>query len=115
MYIHFTDEAAGFIRERYFSANNRGSVKLVYDTDGCGCAVNGIAALWIVGESDDGDSRAESNAFPAYIDSRHELFFEERVVVDFHQAKRVLMLKSDSQIYNPAMRVTDKRQSTDPA
>lgn len=109
MVVNFTDEASAYIRERHFSDKETGIIKLVYDTEGCGCAVNGVAAIWIVSALEKGDVSADSNSFDVAVDSRQQLFFEERLVVDFRGESRSLVLKSSQQIYNPAMKITDLR------
>jgi len=111
MQITFTDEAAAAIGKRHFNGNGAGALKLAYDAEGCGCAVDGVAALWIVDEPGETDELADSNVFTVYFDRRHELFFEEKLTVDFRPDQMSFVLKSAGQTYNPAMRIEDRRSA----
>ncbi|PYI55945.1 iron-sulfur cluster biosynthesis family protein [Paenibacillus flagellatus] len=109
MNVHFTEEAAEFVRSRFFADSSAGALKLAYDTDGCGCAVNGVAALWVVDSPEEDDRLARSNVFTVFFDPRQELFFEDRLTVDRKPGQQTLVLKSSQQTYNPAMKTTDLR------
>lgn len=109
MHIYFTDEAAAFIRDRFFADTAAGAVKLAYDTDGCGCAVNGIAALWIVDRPEEDERLARSNAFTVFYDPKQAVFFEDSLVVDRKPGQQALVLKSSQQTYNAAMKTIDLR------
>lgn len=109
MFVQFTEEAVDFIRSRHFAQSAAGALKLAYDTEGCGCAVNGVAALWIVANPQEDDRLAGSNRFTVFFDPRQELFFEDRLVVDRKPKQQTLVLKSSQQTYNAAMRVVDYR------
>jgi uncharacterized protein YqkB len=85
--------------------------KLVYDTEGCGCAVNGMAALWIVPGPQEGDVQAESNWGRLWFEPRQEIFFEEELILDYRAGNRAFVLKSKGQIYNPLLLPVDKRPS----
>ncbi|MDF2718670.1 MAG: iron-sulfur cluster biosynthesis protein, partial [Paenibacillus sp.] len=111
MNVHFTEEAAAHIRARHFTHSAAGAIKLAYDTDGCGCAVNGVAALWIVDSPEEDDQLASSNLFTVFYDPRQELFFEDKLTVDRKPEQQSLILKSSQQTYNPSMRLIDRRTS----
>ena len=109
MYIHFTEAAAEYVRAKYFTDSSAGAIKLAYDTEGCGCAVNGVAAFWIVDHPDEDDRLAASNMFTVFFDPKQELFFEERLVADRKPGQQSLVLKSSQQTYNSSMRLLDYR------
>jgi uncharacterized protein YqkB len=111
MNIMFTEEASAYIRERHFVASAAGAIKLAYDTEGCGCAVNGVAALWIVDNPEEDDQLARSNLFTVFYDPKQELFFEDKLTVDRRPGQQSFVLKSTQQTYNPSMRVIDRRSS----
>ncbi|GAA3406866.1 iron-sulfur cluster biosynthesis family protein [Paenibacillus hodogayensis] len=111
MYIEFTDSAAEWIRSRFFTANASGAIRLAYDTEGCGCAVNGVAALWLVASPVEDDQLARTNWFTVFYDPRQQLFFEDKLVVDRKADQQALVLKSSQQTYNASMRVIDYRES----
>lgn len=109
MNIQFSEEASALLRDKYFTKSAAGALKLAYDTEGCGCAVNGVAALWIVDSPDEDDMLARSNVFTIFYDPRHEVYFEERLLVDKRGDSGAFVLKSSAQTYNPSMKVIDRR------
>jgi len=52
MYIEWTETAAGKIAGKV--QGQEGYLQLKYDTDGCGCVVSGVTALWWVNEPEEG-------------------------------------------------------------
>lgn len=107
MFIRFTNTAAERIREKI--GDRSAFLKLAYDTEGCGCAVNGVAQLWIVEEPPPHDARASGDPFSVIYDPNHEVFFEDQMVVDYIERTRTYKLSSSSQIYNAFMPLLDKR------
>ncbi len=83
--------------------------KLVSDSEGCGCAMNGVAALWLIEEPEQGDLQAESNVVEVWYEKRHEVFFDERMRVSYDPSKRSFKLASDGQIYSNRLRLEDRR------
>lgn len=114
MHVQFTEEAAAYIHSRCFAENAAGAIRLAYDTEGCGCAVNGVAALWVVDSPEEGDRLAGSNRFTVCFDPLQELFFEEKLIVDRKSGQQALVLKSAGQTYNASMPVQDRRTSGTP-
>jgi uncharacterized protein YqkB len=84
-------------------------LKLVFDSNGCGCAVNGVPALWVVPEADPRDLHAEASPFELVYSPKHEVFFEDHMKIDYQPENRSYLLKSNNQIYNAGMKVIDKR------
>lgn len=103
MRIDVTPEAAGRLAAMPGVGRR---LRLVYDTEGCGCAANGVPALQAVDEAVPGDAEAETNG-PLKIgyDPRHEVFFEERMVIDRAPDGDGLMLRGAGQIYTAHLRV----------
>lgn len=92
------------------TANGRnGAFRIVYDTDGCGCAVNGVPALWFV-EAPGSDDVAIASNGPAgfWVDKMQTIFFEDELKLDYRPEGGGLRLYSDNQIYNASMRVLDR-------
>lgn len=83
--------------------------RLVYDTEGCGCAVNGVPALWAVDGPGSGDVLAESGDFRLWHDPRHEVFFDETLRIGFDPERRSFRLSSDGQIYTSRLVLADRR------
>jgi len=84
-------------------------VKLVFDTEGCGCSVNGVPTLWLVHETAQGEIQAESEPFPLIYKAKDEIFFEDQMKLDYENAAKSYILKSNNQIYNAHMALVDKR------
>jgi uncharacterized protein YqkB len=108
--IVFTDTAAAQIRETLGTEPGPFRLKLVYDAEGCGCAVNGLAQLWITDGPGPGDAEADGTPYRVFYEPRHEIFFDDAMTVDYLPAKRAYVLRSNQQIFNPMMSLTDKRQ-----
>jgi uncharacterized protein YqkB len=106
--IHFTEQALLILANKQFPAGG-GVLKLVYDNEGCGCAVNGVPALWILDEPMQGDLTALGEPYPVYYASEHEVYFENRLKIDGDDKATRLSLKSDQQIYTTLFRIIDKR------
>ncbi|MDB5054765.1 MAG: iron-sulfur cluster biosynthesis protein [Bacilli bacterium] len=85
-------------------------LKLVYDNEGCGCAVNGVPQLWMIApvESSDSWPSANGSSLQIFYAQKDAVFFEERMTIDYQAAKRSFILKSNNQIYNANMSLIAK-------
>jgi len=90
-------------------ADNRSFLKLAYDAEGCGCAVDGVAQLWLVDVPGPQDKFCENSPIPLLYDTRTEIFFEDRLKLDYRINQKAFVLSSDSQIYHHGMSIIDKR------
>ncbi|TJY44249.1 iron-sulfur cluster biosynthesis family protein [Cohnella pontilimi] len=113
MKIVWSPDAVQELRARYGSDIE--AFRLVYDTEGCGCAVNGVPALWAVTESAPGEIRADSEPFVLWHDPRHALYFDETLRIDFRADTNSFRLASDNQIYTSRMVLADRREQAEPA
>lgn len=107
MIIHWSDDAIGEIKSRY--GEDATLWKLVSDSEGCGCAMNGVAAFWAIPSVQEGELKAQSNAFEVWYEKRHEVFFDERMSVTYQPEHRAFKLASDGQIYSNRLRLEDRR------
>lgn len=116
MQMEISKTASERIRERFGSGPLR--IKLDYDTEGCGCAVNGVPALRLVphdvplaagtGRGDDAELAIETigdGNIAFVIEKRHALFFDERMTLDGKPNQPAFVLKSDCQIYHPMLTI----------
>ncbi|MDB4868913.1 MAG: iron-sulfur cluster biosynthesis family protein [Cohnella sp.] len=113
MKVLWSSDAVEELRKRYGS-----DVKiwrLVYDTEGCGCAVNGVPALWAVNAPEPGDTAADSDPFTLWHDPRHALYFEDTLRISYQPETRSFRLASDGQIYTSRMVLGDRREQTSTA
>jgi uncharacterized protein YqkB len=80
-----------------------GYLKLIYDTEGCGCSVDGIAALRLSPKLNEDDLLIETNDRPVYIEETKTIFFAEKMTIDFSPSLNCFMLKSPQEILNGHM------------
>jgi uncharacterized protein YqkB len=107
--INITTAAAEKINERI---NGReGYLKLKYDTDGCGCAVNGVVALWFIPEVETNDIAIETNDRTIYVEKSKTVFFDEQMKIDFSSSANCFQLKSPQQILNGHMSLIIKEKT----
>ncbi|MGD6815644.1 iron-sulfur cluster biosynthesis family protein [Metabacillus sp. 84] len=107
MKVTFTEKAIERI-EPSLTENPEAYLKLKYDTEGCGCVVSGVAALWLVKETDEDDLKIETNFQPVYLEKTKMVFLDENMTVDFLESANTFALKSPSQMLNPRMSLVVK-------
>lgn len=107
MNITFTDKAIERIRPKLSDSSGK-QLKLKYDTEGCGCVVSGVSALWIVSERAEEDIDIWTNFQPLLMEKTKQVFFDEEMTIDFLESANSFMLKSPNQILNPRMSLVDK-------
>jgi uncharacterized protein YqkB len=83
-------------------------LKLLHDTEGCGCVVSGVPALQLINEPSVDDKLAQGEPFPFYYEPRHEIYYEPQLRVDYNPSNNSFSLKSDSQIYTLHLRFITK-------
>jgi uncharacterized protein YqkB len=111
MHLTLSSEAAEMLRQR--QGDRPGTLRLVYDTEGCGCAVDGVPMLWLTDAHEAGDMAIAGQPLQVWMDPRQTIFFEDEVRLDYRNDSRTFRLQSDSQIYNSMLQVIDRR--TQPA
>jgi uncharacterized protein YqkB len=82
--------------------NELHALKLVYDNEGCGCAVNGVAQLWMIPSTNATEAWPQAAGSPLQImyAQKDAIYFEERLIIDYRASGKAFVLKSDNQIYN---------------
>lgn len=110
MKITITESAAAKLEEKI--AGKQGYVKLKYDIDGCGCAVNGVAALWLESELDETEMEISTNGTKMYIEKSKEVFFADEMTVDYSRTSGCYQLKSPNEYLNPRMSFFDKTKGS---
>lgn len=110
MEIVFTD--AALTRLEKIMQGKKGYLKLKHDTEGCGCVVSGVPALWLVDQTEGNDTKIETNGPDLYMEYNKAVFFDEKMTVDA-TAGNHFVLKSPSEMLNPSMKYYDKtKQNT---
>lgn len=105
MEINITEAASRKIEEK---TKNRGYLKLLYDIDGCGCAVNGVAVLSLERDLDNNEVEIQTNGNPLYIQESRSVFFDEKMTLDFSSVSNCFQLKSPGEILNGRMSLIDR-------
>ncbi|MGG0890512.1 iron-sulfur cluster biosynthesis family protein [Cytobacillus horneckiae] len=106
MNIKITAKAAEQIEARI--AGKAGYLKLKYDTEGCGCVVSGVTALWLVDHLDEDDREVATDHGSIYVEKSKEVFLDEEVIIDYYEKANCFQLKSKSEYLNPRMSFFDK-------
>lgn len=78
-------------------------LKLLYDTEGCGCAVNGVPALRLISEPEPDDQLASGSPLPIWYDPRQAVFFEAQLRIDYKAERHAFTLAGPGQIYSSSM------------
>lgn len=86
-------------------------LKLLHDTEGCGCVMSGVPALQLISEGSVDDRLAQGNPLPFWYEPRHEVFFEPQLRIDYDANKHSFSLKSDNQIYTLNLRFITAAQN----
>ena len=108
MKLTFTEKAIEKLESKLVNSNKW--LKLKYDTEGCGCVVGGVAALWHVEKQEDDDLVLETNYRPVLVEKTKLVFFDEEMKVDIVESANCFMLKSANQIFNPRMMFVEKSE-----
>lgn len=79
-------------------------LKLLHDTEDCGCVVSGVPALQLITEPTVDDKLSQGDPLPFWYEPRHEVYYEPKLRVDYDTARSSFSLKSDNQIYTLQLR-----------
>ncbi len=104
MQVTFSKEAIEQLTPKLNDNKDR-QLKLKYDTDGCGCVMSGVTALWLVEQEDQGDVKLDTNLVPLLVEKTKMVFLDEQLTITYNEAAKSFMLKSPSQILNPRMSI----------
>ena len=107
--IQWSEEAIQAVQARFGSEAK--VWKLVFDSEGCGCSVDGVAALWAITAPEIGELQADSNQLEVWYEKRHEVFFDHLMRISYLPEHRSFKLASDGQIYSNRLKLDDKRKS----
>lgn len=107
MKIEWSPDAVERLRERF--GTHVAGFRLVYDIEGCGCAVDGVPALWAVDDAAPGDVAADSEPIALWHDPRQSAFFEEDMRIAYSPERKSFALVSDNQTYTTRLVLEDRR------
>ena len=104
MFIFITENALRELKNRLKS--NENILRLHYDTEGCGCAVSGVPALYLEQASQPNNQLAESNAeIKIFYNPEHLIFLGENLTIDFSEKANTFQLKTPNEMLSPRMRL----------
>ena len=103
MEIRWTDAALEKINGKL--PNQEGVFCLKYETEGCGCIVSGVTNLYFVKDTSPEEVKWETNAYPVFLNKYHEIFLDDKLIIDYSSTTNSFQLKSPNQYLNPMMNV----------
>lgn len=106
MYIEWSEEALRVRETRFGPGADRW--KLVFDSEGCGCSVDGVPTLWLITNPDPGDVQAGTNEGEVWVKPQHLVFFEDKLRVGYLPEHRSFKLSSDGQTYTTRLKLQDR-------
>ncbi|TYP72585.1 iron-sulfur cluster biosynthesis family protein [Paenibacillus methanolicus] len=80
-------------------------LRLLYDTEGCGCVMNGVPTLQLIDTPFFGDAQGTGDPYPVWYEPNYEVFFEPRLKIDYNPSRNAFVLKSDNQTYTTNLRL----------
>jgi uncharacterized protein YqkB len=103
MHLAFSESAAKRLAPLLQDGSKQ--LKLLHDTEGCGCVVSGVPALQLIDEPSVDDKLSQGEPFSFYYEPRHEVYYEPHMRIDYNEGQQTFSLKSDSQIYTMHLRL----------
>lgn len=102
MKVNITENAQKFLSK---FVNENEALILIYDTEGCGCAVNGIPQLFISSiQYVLKYEKIKTDSIPIYMYKKQMIFFDEELTIDCLNNNK-LKLYSNNQIFSNHMSV----------
>ncbi|MCA0982842.1 iron-sulfur cluster biosynthesis family protein [Halobacillus yeomjeoni] len=106
MKLRMTDKAKQQLEQ--MKDPNRPMIRLFYDTEGCGCGVNGLPTIRLESERRATDEEVENEDYPVVIDHQQATFFKPDMKLDF--VKNSFRLSSPDGILNPIISTKDVKE-----
>ncbi|GGD64121.1 iron-sulfur cluster biosynthesis family protein [Paenibacillus nasutitermitis] len=103
--MHFTFTSSAVEQLSGHLKNKDRSLRLLYDTEGCGCVVSGVPALQLIKAPSSDDKLGDGEPYSVWYEPRYEVFFEPRLRIDYDKNRNAFSLKSDNQIYTTNLKL----------
>lgn len=107
MNIQWSEEAIQEVQARFGA--DATSWKLIFDSEGCGCSLDGVPTFWAINQPLHDDLQAGSNQLEVWYEKRHEVFFDENMRISYLPEHRAFKLSSDGQTYTNRLKLEDRR------
>ncbi|MGR9049462.1 iron-sulfur cluster biosynthesis family protein [Halobacillus faecis] len=106
MKLRITDEAKQQLEQ--IQDPERPIIRLFYDTEGCGCGVNGLPTIRLEKEERSTDRKVENDDYDVIIDDQQATFFKKDMKLDFMRG--TFRLSSPDGILNPIIPIKDVKE-----
>ncbi|WP_394217773.1 iron-sulfur cluster biosynthesis family protein [Halobacillus trueperi] len=106
MKLRITEEAKQQLEQ--IQDPERPLIRLFYDTEGCGCGVNGLPTIRLEKEERPTDLKVENDDYSVIIDDQQATFFKKEMKLDFMRG--TFRLSSPDGILNPIIPIKDVKE-----
>ena len=103
MNITWTDEAAEKLKE--ITGGKNGYVKLIIDTEDCGCSDDGEASLWFIAEPEGNEEEFISNIGPFLVDADKVKYLEDPMKIQWVADFNSFRLTTPNGILHPFVKL----------
>lgn len=110
MKLKITDEALHQLQ--LLQPEDRPKLRMEYDSDGCGCGVNGMPSIYFTNQSTEYDIKVENEHYTIFLDEQQKVFFKPVMTLEWN--KRLFRLKSPEGMLNPSLSSASIKQGGDP-
>lgn len=80
---------------------DRPYLRMEYDSDGCGCGVNGMPIIYFTNAKTEYDVKVENEQYTIFLDDQQAVFFKPEMTLEWN--KRLFRLKSRDGMLNPSI------------
>lgn len=88
---------------KQLTEGKEGYVKLIYDTEDCGCSDDGVSTLWFISEPEGNEIVVETNIGNMLVDKDKLVYMDEEMTVAWVEQFNSFRLKNKNGIINPFM------------
>lgn len=97
MKLHITEKAYHKLNDLNQDRNK--ILALTYDTEGCGCGVNGMPTFLLVSEAEENTEEVDCDQYTVTVHKQQATFFAEEMKLDYNGA--TFRLSSPNEMLNP--------------
>ncbi|MGP4042281.1 iron-sulfur cluster biosynthesis family protein [Gracilibacillus sp. D59] len=83
--------------------NKSTTLALTYDTEGCGCGVNGMPTIALIGQKEKNHKKVECDQHDVVVHVQEATFFSEEMTLDYNGT--TFRLTSPNEMLNPFIHV----------
>ncbi|KGP72159.1 iron-sulfur cluster biosynthesis family protein [Pontibacillus yanchengensis] len=103
MRLHITEQAIKQLQQ--LQPANCSMLRLYYDTDGCGCGVDGMPIIHFTNQRTLYDEEVENDHYTVIIDDQQKLFFDDNMTLEWNG--QLFRLKSPKGMLNASISSRD--------